>query len=195
MRFKSSFTTPAVAAISFCLIGGTSTAPAYADLGDQLAKLLPDDGASGDGFGVSVSMSGATAIVGAYLDDDNGTGSGSAYLFDTTTGQQLFKLLATDGAANDWLSKVMAIMTRQRMRRALVMDGEALAASSASATWSSTTSMRSCAPNRSFTITSPGPAAITRRSAVNLRWAAIQVDQWRRRFRPARPDAGWARRP
>ncbi|MEE9129379.1 MAG: FG-GAP repeat protein [Phycisphaerales bacterium] len=61
---------------------GLSTAPAYADLGDQLAKLLPDDGAADDRFGWSVAISGTTAIVGAYLDDDNGTDSGSAYLFD-----------------------------------------------------------------------------------------------------------------
>ena len=46
MLFKSSFTTPALAAISFCLIGGTSTTPAHADLGDQLFKLLADDGAA-----------------------------------------------------------------------------------------------------------------------------------------------------
>ena len=55
MWFKSNFTTPAVAAISFCLIGGTT--PAYADLGDQLAKLLPDDGAEFDQFGNSVAIS------------------------------------------------------------------------------------------------------------------------------------------
>ena len=59
-----------------------STAAAYADLGDQLAKLLADDGAEHDHFGYSVAISGATAIVGAYLDDDNGADSGSAYLFD-----------------------------------------------------------------------------------------------------------------
>ncbi len=59
-----------------------STAPTYADLGDQLAKLLPDDGAEFDSFGVSVAISGATAIAGAWKDDDNGTDSGSAYLFD-----------------------------------------------------------------------------------------------------------------
>ena len=40
-------------------------APAYADLGDQLFKLLPDDGAEGDWFGYSVAISGATVIVGA----------------------------------------------------------------------------------------------------------------------------------
>ena len=76
-----------------------STGPAYADLGDQLVKLLADDGAAEDRFGRSVAISGATVIVGAiYADDDNGGGSGSAYLFDTTTGRQLFKLLPDDGA-------------------------------------------------------------------------------------------------
>ncbi len=107
MRFKTSFTIPAVAAMSFCLIGGTT--PASADLGDQLAKLLPDDGAADDAFGVSVGISGATAIVGADDDDDNGTDSGSAYLFDTTTGRQLFKLLADDGAAFDFFGISVAI--------------------------------------------------------------------------------------
>ena len=48
----------------------------------QLAKLLPNDGAAGDFFGLSVGISGAIAIVGAYRDDDNGENSGSAYLFD-----------------------------------------------------------------------------------------------------------------
>ncbi|MCZ6736085.1 MAG: FG-GAP repeat protein, partial [Planctomycetota bacterium] len=55
-----------------------STAPAYADLGDQLFKLLPNDGETDDEFGRSVAISGATAIVGAYADDDNGVNSGSA---------------------------------------------------------------------------------------------------------------------
>ncbi len=74
MSFKSSFRIPAVAVISFCLIVGTT--PAYADLGDQLAKLLADDGAADDLFGFSVAISGATAIVGADRNDDNGNNSG-----------------------------------------------------------------------------------------------------------------------
>ncbi len=40
--------------------------------GDQIAKLLPDDGAAIDFFGHSVAISGATAIVGAAWDDDYG---------------------------------------------------------------------------------------------------------------------------
>ncbi|MEE8154910.1 MAG: FG-GAP repeat protein [Phycisphaerales bacterium] len=86
-----------------------STAPAYADLGDQVYKLLPDDGAASDLFGRSVAISGATAVVGAYQDDDNGGNSGSAYLFSTTTGMQTAKLLPDDGAANDHFGFSVAI--------------------------------------------------------------------------------------
>ncbi len=71
----------------------------HADFGDQLFKLLGDDGAADDHFGFSVATSGDTAIVGARSDDDNGDFSGSAYLFDTTTGRQIAKLLPDDRAA------------------------------------------------------------------------------------------------
>jgi hypothetical protein len=77
--------------------------------GQQIAKLLPSDGAAGDRFGISVAISGTTAVVGAWLDDDNGTSSGSAYLFDTTTGQQIAKLLPSDGAAGDLFGISVAI--------------------------------------------------------------------------------------
>ena len=85
-----------------------SAAPGHADLGDQLFKLLPDDGAADDRFGVSVAMSGATAIVGANGDDDNGDASGSVYLFDTTTGKQIAKLLPDDGAECDFFGVSVA---------------------------------------------------------------------------------------
>ena len=47
----------------------------------QEAKLLASDGAVGDLFGESVSISGDYAVVGALGDDDNGSESGSAYVF------------------------------------------------------------------------------------------------------------------
>ena len=47
-----------------------STAPAYADLGDQLAKLLPDDGAGGDLFGWSVAISASS--LGVICTDPDG---------------------------------------------------------------------------------------------------------------------------
>ena len=77
--------------------------------GQQLFKLLPNDGAAFNAFGKSVAISGATAIVGAWRDDDNGGNSGSAYLFDTSTGLQLFKLLPNDGAAGDLFGVSVAI--------------------------------------------------------------------------------------
>ena len=60
----------------------------------QQQKLLASDGAAGDYFGYSVSISGDYAIVGAYQDDDNGQSSGSAYIFkrDGTSWSQQQKL-------------------------------------------------------------------------------------------------------
>ena len=51
------------------------------------AKLTAPDAAAGDGFGFRVAIDGATGLVGANLDDDAGSDSGSAYVFvlpDTT---------------------------------------------------------------------------------------------------------------
>ena len=59
-----------------------SYGPAYADVRNELFKLLPEDGAAYELFGTSVAISGFSAIVGAPFDDDNGDESGSAYLFD-----------------------------------------------------------------------------------------------------------------
>ena len=47
-------------------------------------KLLASDGARNDSFGESVFGKGDVAVVGARLDDDAGTDSGSAYLFTRT---------------------------------------------------------------------------------------------------------------
>jgi hypothetical protein len=64
---------------------------------------LPADGARGDWFGRSVSVSGDTAVVGAPSDDDNGARSGSAYVFRRTGSSwtQAQKLLPGDGAEDD----------------------------------------------------------------------------------------------
>jgi hypothetical protein len=72
----------------------------------ESAKLTASDGAAVDYFGRAVSLSGNTGLVGARNDDDNGSDSGSAYLFDrldTATGtvNESVKLTASDGVAND----------------------------------------------------------------------------------------------
>ena len=64
-------------------------------------KLTAPDPAAGDAFGVSVAISGDTAVAGALFDDDRGTNSGSAYVFirSGTTWTQQAKLTPNDGSA------------------------------------------------------------------------------------------------
>jgi hypothetical protein len=62
----------------------------------ELHKLVPADGAASDRFGGSVAVDGGLTLVGAQLDDDNGSDSGSVYLYDAETGTLVRKILATD---------------------------------------------------------------------------------------------------
>ena len=55
----------------------------------QVAKLTAADGAAVDLFGYSVSIDGDTVVIGAYEDDDDGTSSGSAYVFTRVTAGDL----------------------------------------------------------------------------------------------------------
>jgi len=77
----------------------------------QQAKLTASDGAASDCFGGSVSISGGYAIVGAFYDDDNGSNSGSAYIFfyNGTSWSQQGKLLAADGAADDYFGNSVSV--------------------------------------------------------------------------------------
>lgn len=49
----------------------------------QGSKLLPSEGAVDDLYGIAVAVSGDYAIVGANEDDDNGEGSGGAYIYSS----------------------------------------------------------------------------------------------------------------
>ena len=70
----------------------------------QQGQLTASDGAELDLFGVSVALSGDTALVGAFLDDVGANSyQGSAYVFTRsgTTWSQQGQLTASDGAAGD----------------------------------------------------------------------------------------------
>ena len=77
----------------------------------QVAKLNASDGASDDWFGWSIAADGDTAVVGARFDDDNGSGSGSAYVLIRQSGvwSQVAKLTASDGAAGDEFGESVAM--------------------------------------------------------------------------------------
>ena len=80
----------------------------------ETAKLTASDGVAGDYFGYSVDISSGTVVVGAYGDDDNGSSSGSAYVFvkpasgwkDMT---ETAKLTASDGGEDNRLGYSVSI--------------------------------------------------------------------------------------
>jgi len=93
-------------------IGYHNSGSAYlfdASTGVQIAKLFPDDRAANDEFGSSVTIENGIIAVGAYADDDNGHNSGSVYLFNTSTGDQIAKILPNDGEQNDHFAWSVAI--------------------------------------------------------------------------------------
>lgn len=75
----------------------------------ETRKLTASDAATGDNFGTSVSTYGTIAIIGLPWDDDNGDYSGSAYLFDVTTGSEIAKLLPDDGLRYDHFGQAVAV--------------------------------------------------------------------------------------
>ena len=80
----------------------------------EVKKQTASDGAGGDEFGWSVGISCDTIVVGAPFDDDNGTDSGSAYVFKRNQGGadnwgQVKKLTASDAAALDRFAIRVAI--------------------------------------------------------------------------------------
>jgi uncharacterized protein YciI len=72
------------------------------DLSAQPTKLTAFDGAASDIFGYSVAANADKIFVSAMFDDDNGSASGSVYVFDANDlSAQPTKLTAFDGAADD----------------------------------------------------------------------------------------------
>ncbi|MCH2161082.1 MAG: hypothetical protein MK085_04330 [Phycisphaerales bacterium] len=95
---------------------GFGSAYIYERAGDgtwsEVARLTASDGAEIDLFGSTVSISGDTALIGARLDDDNGSASGSAYVFDRDefgVWSETAKLTASDGAATDYFGWAVSI--------------------------------------------------------------------------------------
>ena len=99
--------------------GGAGSGSAYVFVRDgttwsRSIKLTASDAATQDSFGFSVAVSGggAKVVVGAYLDDDAGPQSGSAYVFlrtATNTWTEEAKLTASDAAAGDHFGRSVAV--------------------------------------------------------------------------------------
>ena len=61
--------------------------------GNQLAKITASDGAESDLFGRAVAIGSGRIVVGARSDDDNGSDSGSAYIYTTPTADHTLDIL------------------------------------------------------------------------------------------------------
>ena len=76
-------------------------------------KITASDGASSDQFGQSVALNGTTLVVGAHLDNDKGTNSGSVYVYDLTKTPEddgfETKITPSDGAASDFFGQSVAL--------------------------------------------------------------------------------------
>jgi len=74
-------------------------------------KLTASDATPSDSFGISVSISGDTALIGARLGTVGSFDTGSAYVFKRHGAgwSQQAKLTASDGAANDWFGQTVSV--------------------------------------------------------------------------------------
>jgi cysteine-rich repeat protein len=79
---------------------------------DEVQKLVVTDSITGQQFGFSVAIHEDRVVVGAVGDDDNGTESGSVYVFERETSgtwSQAQKVIASSGAAQDHFGWHVAI--------------------------------------------------------------------------------------
>jgi hypothetical protein len=78
----------------------------------ETAELHASDGAAGDEFGVNLACDGATLVVGAWKDDDQGGDSGSAYVFEQVAGTwvQIAKLKPANGRPRDYFGKSVSVV-------------------------------------------------------------------------------------
>lgn len=82
----------------------------------QVQKLIASDAASYDEFGEAIAMSGDFAVIGAWRDDDFGSNTGAAYVFernDEGDWIEVQKLLASDAAGGDLFGVSVSIQGNQ----------------------------------------------------------------------------------
>lgn len=101
----------ALSLVAPIVVGSAQSADATSFLETQITA---HDAAAGDEFGFSVSVAGTTVVVGAPFDDDAGSASGSAYVFQRDEGGidnwgELKKLIAAGAAGGDAFGFAVAI--------------------------------------------------------------------------------------
>ena len=98
----------------------------------QQAKIGPSDGVNGDQFGYAVAVHNGTVLVGAWLSDDQGNNSGSAYLFtrSVTSWSQQTEITAADTGADNLFGTSVALESGTAIVGALWGTGQTSASGS-----------------------------------------------------------------
>lgn len=79
------------------------------DINGAVTKVFSSDAGFADNFGHSSAISDAYAVGSSPFDDDNGSSSGSIYVFDVNTTAETRKIVPADGAAGDLFGWQVAI--------------------------------------------------------------------------------------
>jgi len=93
-------------------INGTGAGRAYlydTATGSLLHVLNPQTPVNNSLFGSSVSISGDNVLVGARREEELGSNSGVAYLFDRSTGLEVARFFPSDGGTGDQFGSAVAI--------------------------------------------------------------------------------------
>ncbi len=76
--------------------------------GTNEVKIVSSDIAASDYFGASIAVDEDKIVVGATGDDDNGSSSGSVYVYDLD-GTNEIKITASDGTSSDYFGKTVDV--------------------------------------------------------------------------------------
>ena len=96
---------------------GTNSGPAYVFVRrynvtyEEVQKLTPADGETGDWFGYSVVISGDTAVIGTiYGEGERGIHSGSGYVYTNISRKWIEngKIVPEDGGFNDLFGSIVS---------------------------------------------------------------------------------------
>ena len=93
----------AIPVVTGLVLAGAATVPAVAATGFDETKLTATDGGAFDYYGYSIAAADDRVVVGAYLNSDNGTDAGAAYVYepDGSGGWEETRLTATGVASRD----------------------------------------------------------------------------------------------
>ena len=73
-------------------------------------QITAPDGSSGDNFGSNLALNSTNLYIGSYLDNDNGTNSGSFYVYNLADlSAQPTKMTAPDGSSGDFFSRDIVV--------------------------------------------------------------------------------------